>query len=282
MANKSRSKQLGIEDAERFKPVVMFKGVLSTDENGEGEVEFLMPNYMGAVKVMVVGADFEKYGSAEKEILVKAPVVLNSSIPRSLKVGDELTIQVEIFALEEGIGDIKVSLEFNSEIQKEEIELKNKEKKTLFFKIKVPNRIGVEKIKISVNSSRYDHEEVTNIAINSNSPYIYINEVKSVDREQNFNAPKEFVSGSVNGRITISSSPILAIDERLQWLIRYPYGCVEQTTSSVFPQLFISKLSYEKNFDMKEITKNINSGIARFSRFQLYDGSFSYWIGGFR
>ena len=280
MANKSRSKQLGIEDAERFKPVVMFKGVLSTDENGEGEVEFLMPNYMGAVKVMVVGADFEKYGSAEKEILVKAPVVLNSSIPRGLKVGDELTIPVEIFALEEGIGDIKVSLEFNGEIQKEKIELKNKEKKTLFFKIKVPNKIGVEKIKISVDSSKYDHEEVTNIAIDSNSPYIYINEVKSIDSEQDFNAPEEFVSGSVNSRITISSSPILAIDERLQWLIRYPYGCVEQTTSSVFPQLFISKLSYEKNFDMKEITKNINSGIARLSRFQLNDGSFSYWLGG--
>ena len=180
------------------------------------------------IRDRVVGADFEKYGSAEKEILVKAPVVLNSSIPRGLKVGDELTIPVEIFALEEGIGDIKVSLEFNGEIQKEEIELKNKEKKTLFFKIKVPNRIGVEKIKISVDSSRYDHEEVTNIAINSNSPYIYINEVKSVESEQDFNAPKEFVSGSVNSKVTISSSPILAIDERLQWLIRYPYGCVEQ------------------------------------------------------
>lgn len=280
MAKNSRSKQLGIEDAERFKPVVMFKGVLSTDENGEGEVKFLMPNYMGAVKVMVVGADFEKYGSAEKEILVKAPVVLNSSIPRGLKVGDELSIPVEIFALEEGIGDIKVSLEFNGEIQKEELELKNKEKKTVFFKIKVPNKIGVEKIKIFVDSSKYNYEEVTEIDINSNSPYIYINEVKSINNEEEFNAPKDFVNGSVNSRVTISSSPILAIDERLQWLIRYPYGCVEQTTSTVFPQLFISKLSSEKNFDMKEITKNINSGLARLSRFQLYDGSFSYWIGG--
>ena len=106
--DKSRNKQMGLEEAQRFKPVAMFKGVLTTNDKGEGEVEFTMPNYMGSVRVMVIGADKGMYGKAESTITVKAPIVMNASLPRTLKVGDEFKVPVEIFALEDGLGEITV------------------------------------------------------------------------------------------------------------------------------------------------------------------------------
>lgn len=276
-----RSKNLGLDEAQRFNPVAMFKGVLTTDEKGEGEIEFTMGNYMGSVKVMVVGADHKAYGNGETTITVKAPVVMNSSLPRTLKTGDQFIVPVEIFALEDGLGDITVSIDFNGKVKNKKLTLKNNEKKTFYFTETVPDKIGTEKIKISVQSKVYSYEEVTDIDINSNNPYIYINEVKTVPagKESAFNLPEEYIKGSEESSITISSSPILAIDQRLKWLIRYPYGCVEQTVSSIFPQLFIDELSSEKIFDRKIITANINSGIAKLGKFQLYDGSFTYWPG---
>ncbi len=277
-----RAKDMGIEDVQRFKPVAMFEGVLTTDDNGEGTVEFTMPNYMGAVKVMVVGADDKKYGSGESEIVVKAPVVMETSLPRSLKVGDEFTVPVSIFALEDNIGEIKVNINFMGHTDTQTVTLNSKGNKTVYFKEKVGSEIGNGKVKISVSSDVYNYEEETDININSNNPYIYINSVKTAEggKELKFTQPEDYIKGSVNSMITISNSPILAIDQRLNWLIRYPYGCVEQTTSAVFPQLYIDVLTDSNKFDRDKITGNINAGITKLGKYQLYDGSFSYWPGG--
>ena len=275
-------KNMGLEDVQRFKPVAMFKGVLTTDENGEGETEFTIPDYMGAVKVMVVGADNEKYGSAEKEITVKAPVVLESSLPRNLKCGDEFTIPVTVFALEEGVGTAEIVLDFMGDIQKQSAVFSGKGDKTLYFNVKTGEKIGRGQIKISVSSKVYSYEETTDININSNNPYIYINEIRNGEagKEVSFTQPKDYIKGSAEGKIIISNSPLLAADHRIQELIRYPYGCIEQTVSAMFPQIYIDMLTSNNKFDREKIIGNVNAGIGKLARLQMYDGSFSYWPGG--
>ncbi len=54
-----------IDGQKRFKPVSMFKGPITTDERGRATVKFSMPNYNGAVRVMVVGTDKGSFGNAE-------------------------------------------------------------------------------------------------------------------------------------------------------------------------------------------------------------------------
>ena len=132
---------------------------------------------------------------------------------------------------------------------------------------------------MKIKSPNYSSEESINIDVTSDNPYTYINDVEYVKDEKSFEFPKESVKGSSNGKVIVSSSPILAIDNRLKELIRYPYGCIEQTISTLFPQLFIDSLSDSKELSREQIVKNINGGIAKLSGFQLPDGSFSYWAG---
>ena len=277
-----RMKNMGIEDVQRFKPVALFKGVLTTDEKGEGEIEFAIPDYIGAVKVMVVGADGEKYGSAEKEIVVKAPVVMQSSLPRNLKYGDEFTVPVSVFALEEEVGEVKVTLDFMGDIQTQTVSFDEKGDKTVYFNVKTGEYIGNGKIKISAVSKIYNYEEETDININSNNPYIYINEIKNLEagKEISFTQPENFIKGSAEGKITVSNTPILSVDHRIQELIRYPYGCVEQTVSAVFPQIYIDMLTHSNKFDREKIIGNVNAAVGKLSRLQMYDGSFPYWPQG--
>ncbi len=270
----------GFEKSERFEPLAIYKGVLTTDEEGRGSVNLELPNYTGAVRVMVTGASGESYGVAQKTLEVKAPIITDISMPRVLKVGDRFQVPVKVFATEDNLGEIDIEFEFLGKSYNEKLKLKNGESKDILFNVEVGDEIGNKEATLKIRSSNYTNEEKIKIDITSNNPYIYINNVDFVTGEKVFNFPTESIKGSHKGKITISSAPILAIDNRLKELIRYPYGCVEQTVSTIFPQLFIDTLTDSKDISKEESIKNINGGISKLSSFQLADGSFSYWAGG--
>ena len=76
-----------------------------------------------------------------------------------------------------------------------------------------------------------------------------------------------------------TSLPVRVFTDRLQYLIRYPHGCLEQTTSSVFPQLFLADI-FDLTFNKKQqIQDNIEKGIIRLGNFQQANGGMSYWVG---
>ncbi|WP_433991494.1 hypothetical protein U8527_01235 [Kordia algicida OT-1] len=66
---------------------------------------------------------------------------------------------------------------------------------------------------------------------------------------------------------------------RMEYLIRYPHGCIEQTTSSVFPQLYLKDIFDLTDEKKKQIDINIEKGIKRLAHFQRPNGGLSYWIG---
>lgn len=281
MARRRRLKELGLEDADRFKPVSMFKGVLTTNSMGEASVDFEMPNYMGQVRIMVVAADGNSYGSAEKNMIVKAPLIVQPTLPRTMKIGDKMSIPVSVFALEEGIGNVEVYYTFKGKTQTKNLTMSKGDKEIVYFDEAIGNEIGNEKLTIGVKSNVYNYEETVGMAINSNNTPIEISENSELKGVQvaEYSQNLEYVKGTVDSVITISNTMMLGLDQRLKYLIRYPYGCAEQTTSSVFPQLFIDKLSTTKNYDKQKVIDNINAGISRLKLFQLSSGAFSYWPG---
>jgi hypothetical protein len=86
--------------------------------------------------------------------------------------------------------------------------------------------------------------------------------------------------GTNKATLEVSSLPALNLESRLGYLIQYPYGCLEQTTSSVFPQLYLPKLVKLEAGRKQQIEDNIRNGIERLRWFQLSNGGFSYWPGG--
>ena len=77
--------------------------------------------------------------------------------------------------------------------------------------------------------------------------------------------------------LEVSSVPPMNLQKRLDYLIEYPYGCIEQTTSAVFPQLVLNQLTDLDDYRKALIEKNIKAGINRLQNFQVNDGGFSYW-----
>jgi uncharacterized protein YfaS (alpha-2-macroglobulin family) len=87
------------------------------------------------------------------------------------------------------------------------------------------------------------------------------------------------MKGTNEAAVEVSQMPAINLEQRLQFLIHYPYGCLEQTTSSVFPQLYLAQLTDLSPVQEQAVRTNIQAGIQRMKAFSLPTGGFTYWPG---
>lgn len=286
LAARYRTSQMEDEKAKRFEPVAMFQGPLSTDENGRVTVQFEMPDYIGSVRVMVLSAKGNKYGHADKTVPVKTDLMVLPSLPRSLGVGDQIVVPVTVFAMRDSIGTVTVSL--NTEgpvtttgVSSKAIQFNEQGEEDVFFDLIANMATGIATINITAQGQDISSEFQTELDIRTSSPRLYESEEKEVARGStiSFTIPDKGIPGTNNASISIRRRPKMNFANRLQWLIRYPYGCIEQTTSAVFPQLYLKTILAENLTSGDEIDFYINEGIKRLRKFQLPSGVFTYWPG---
>ncbi|HMI05943.1 MAG TPA: MG2 domain-containing protein [Flavobacterium sp.] len=274
--------------ANRFKPIVIYLGpfVLPKGETKVHKVQ--LPKYVGSVRTMVVAADANTsaYGSVEKATPVRSPLMVLASLPRKISPSEKVTIPVTVFAMEKGINDVTVQIKTNnglriigSAVQK--VSFTEPDEKMAYFNLAVGSATGIGKVQIIATSGK--EKSTYDVEIDMINPNPLTNDFKDVVLEPNTSktiAWETFgVAGSNSAKLEVSSIPTIDFNRRLQYLITYPHGCVEQTTSSVFPQLFLSDVADIDATRQQTIQKNITAGINRLSGFQLTNGGFSYWPG---
>ena len=88
------------------------------------------------------------------------------------------------------------------------------------------------------------------------------------------------IAGTNSAILEVSSLPPINLGQRLKYLLQYPYGCIEQTTSSVFPQLYLDRVKALTDGEKAVIQTNVKAGIERLKLFVSRDGGFAYWPGG--
>lgn len=282
-----REQQLSPQKGKRrFKPVSMFKGPIMTDGSGKAVVSFNMPDYNGSVRIMVVAAKGHSYGHAERAVPVKTDLMIQPTIPRVLGPDEEFLLPVNVFAMKEKLGKVDVSIKIDGPLEvvgnpTQSVSFAKATDKEVFFKLKTQEAVGQAKITISAKSSKLKVESNTDIMVRPSSPRQYTTTQEKVNNGQSVTVkiPNDGLEGTNTAILKVQLFPNMNFDHRLQWLIRYPYGCVEQTTSSVFPQLYLKSFVQDYNGKHKQIDENINAGIDRLSRFQTGSGGMAYWPG---
>jgi uncharacterized protein YfaS (alpha-2-macroglobulin family) len=88
------------------------------------------------------------------------------------------------------------------------------------------------------------------------------------------------LEGTQSAQLEVSALPPLNLDGRLEYLIHYPHGCLEQTTSGAFPQVYLPALIKLDPQRRLEVENNVRAGIQRLRGFQQPNGGFVYWPGG--
>lgn len=277
------------EDAEanRFKPVVTYLGPFFLDKGQEKSHQIHMPNYIGAVRIMVVGGYQGTYGSAEKELQVKQPLMVLSTLPRVLGPTETVKIPINIITMDDKIKEVNVKISTDELLKpigsnQQVVSIDKKGEKTIYFDYQVARKLGVAKFKVDISSGNHHAFEELEILVRPPNPKITSSTDHMLESKELWSKQYEAtgINGSNSASLQISRIPNLDLEKHLNYLIGYPHGCIEQTTSSVFPQLFLPELISLSTSDKAEINSNIIAGIQRLKIFQVASGGFAYWPGG--
>jgi uncharacterized protein YfaS (alpha-2-macroglobulin family) len=272
--------------ANRFKPMVRFMGPFHLKKGETAKHEFMMPQYVGSVRTMVIAGYKGAYGSSDKTTPVRKPLMILGTLPRVLGPGEEVDLPVTVFAMEKQVKNVKVEIQANAfftplDGTSKSITFKEVGDDIVNFKLKVNSALGIGKVKIIATSGSEKAVYDIELDVRNPNPKV-VNVIETViEGGKSWTTPftPAGMAGTNKGTIELSSIPPINLGERLKYLIDYPHGCVEQTTSSVFPQLFLSDIM-ELNSDYKiAIDKNIKAGIERLKLFQTANGGMSYWAG---
>ena len=273
--------------ANRFKPVVKFLGPF-TSNGGNTTHSFSLPPYMGSVRAMVIAAgDPSKgtaYGMAEKSVAVKKPLMLMATLPRVLGPLEEVKIPVTVFATENSVRNVSLSIKSNPFIESagtQNISFSGTGEQQVYFTAKVKSNTGIGSFTITASSGNEKAVYETEIDIRNANPYTTQVTEATVQAGQNWNSTVAMI-GEGNGSkavLEVSSIPAINLQKRLSYLVQYPHGCIEQTTSAVFPQLVLGQLLELNEQQKKDIDTHVKAAIRKLQNFQAPDGGFSYWPG---
>ena len=274
--------------ANRFKPVVKFLGPFTLQNGQEKTHQIKLPNYIGAVRAMVVAGNVqqEAFGSASKTVPVKKPLMVLTSLPRKLSPTEKVTLPVTVFAMDKKVKEVQVEVKTSKGISvlnanTKTITFDKPDEKMTYFQLAVNDGKGSEKITVTATGG--GEKATYSIDLNVFNPNPITTKIKDDvvkgQQTKNLNFNTFGVAGSNQALVELSTIPNINFSGRLAYLIQYPHGCVEQTTSSVFPQLYLADIFDLSSAKKEETQKNITAGIQRLGFFQKANGGFSYWMG---
>lgn len=269
----------------RFKPVVKFLGPF-TLTGGTNEHTFTMPNYIGSVRTMVVAGYEGAYGKVEKTTPVRKPLMVLATLPRVLGPEEKLKLPVTLFRMEPGIRNVKVEIAVEGAITLQGPAVQNVvmdgDDLTTEFDLLVKAQTGFGKVTIKASSGKASAVDVIDIEIRNPNPILTRVTDAIVEQSKSWSSSVVPVglAGSNVAVLELSTLPPINLGQRLRYLIQYPYGCIEQTTSSVFPQLYLDRIKSMSVGEKATMSANITAGVQRLKSFQTSDGGFAYWPGG--
>ena len=275
------------QKANRFKPMVKFLGPFYLKKGEKRTHEFMMPQYIGSVRTMLIAGQNFAYGNVEKTIPVRKPLMLLGTLPRVVGPGETVDLPVTVFAMEPSVKNVSIDINPNSLFTvegggKRSISFNKIGDQVVNFKLKVKSALGIGKVSIHAGSGKEQADYNVELDVRNPNPKVTDVIEATVEPGKSWNSKYTAVgmAGTNKGILELSTLPPINLGKRLQYLVQYPHGCIEQTTSSVFPQLFLGDVMELSNDYKAVIDRNIKGGIQRIRSFQVPGGGLSYWPGG--
>ena len=294
----------GRRKAKVVKPVALWSGVVNVPSSGKVDIPFAIPQYSGKVRVMVVTSSPARFASGSENVIVKDPLTLQATLPRFLTKGDQFQIPVFLTNLSGKDQDVEISLTaIDGESQgrdkaevvrflgkaKDTIHIKADEQKIVAFQAEALKETGFATFSITAKAGTLLSKETAEVPFSSTKP---------TERQFTKLQLSELSNGNLKGSVSIekhltgwttedttvwaTNNPYSESLVRVRDLIRYPYGCVEQTSSSLRPLLTAAEILEQIDplaMEGKPINEMVQSGIKRLASMQTSDGGLGYWPG---
>ena len=276
----------GKQKAMRFKPMVRYLGPFELAAGKSKNHKIAIPNYVGAVRVMVVAGKNKAYGKAQKEVAVRSPIMVLGTLPRVLGPKENVRLPVNVFANEDDAKTVNLSVKTNGLVKvvgkKSTLLQFDKPGESLaYFDLATEMEMGVGKITIEAKSGNHSAKYEIEIDVMARNPShtVVIDTVLESGKSWNRSFQYFGLKGSNRAFVEASKLPAINLEARLSYLMAYPHGCVEQITSTVFPQIYLNKLMDLTAEQRMEIDRNVKHVLNQYRNYQISSGALAYWPG---
>lgn len=277
------------EGLRRVEPVAFWTGPLVADASGKVQASFDVPEFQGALRVMAVMNKGRRFGSDHALTRVRSPLIVTPTLPRFLSPDDEILVPVTLRndTDKDGAFSLQLDVTGNAAIDVPEATLdvpKGKER-LAYFTVKVGEETEGLRFVCSASGNNEKAAATVNVPVRPALPARTASASGSMDKQEASLALNAtgLRPETIRREVYIGGQPLVRFTQGLESLLGYPYGCVEQTTSKVFPLLYWEALAQAlspKSLDGHQPDAMVQSGIARLLTMQLNDGGFSMWPGG--
>lgn len=286
MEYRKRVNPLGVQ---RFKPLAIWSGIIKTDSDGKAEITLDIPEFSGELRLMAFAYKGKRFGSSQKGMKISDPIVINASIPRFLSSNDSLVMSITAFNTTDRKADLQFNIETGGTVyapnRTANLSVDANQERYVETIIKAKNQIGAGNIKISTSAFGEKIESFIELPVRSVSPFISESFSGFVEGGNSVNQyiDDKYMTFGRKAYVALSPFPVVNFAKRLKYLVGYPHGCLEQTVSKAFPQLYLRDIAAVLDPNMKTGGSPgyfVNEAISKLSSMQNYDGSFVYWPGG--
>lgn len=274
----------------RVKNVSFWSGILQADGSGNLRYDIDVPQFSGDIRAMVVAYKGKGFGSADQHMKVADPVVISTALPRVLSPRDEVVMPVTLSNTTPKDAVANISLQLAGPLgiagpAKQRVTIPANREARVVFNVTAQNAIGAAKVTVAVQAMNETFTNETEIAVRppaslqklTGSGTAAAGVVTTIAPSANF------LPATVSGKLIIGKSPLVPFSKNLEYLVHYPYGCVEQTTSAAFPQLYYADLVKSitgANVSDPNPSYNVQQAILKLQSMQMSNGALMYWPGG--
>jgi len=285
----------------RVNLVSFWSGTITANGSGEAVYTIDVPQFSGDLRIMAVAYKDNAFGSAQKNMKVADPIIISTSLPRFLSPGDNIIMPVTLSNTTNQVATAKAVLKLSGELsvegnQTQSVKIPANSEAQVSFTINAAQNVGYGEVEVFVNALNQNFSDKTDITIRPIQSLLKTSGSGAIQGGKNssFTLAGDYIPASTKAKLVVSKSPITQFAQNLDDLLNYPYGCVEQTVSTAFPQIYFSDLSktlhkFKKptffqvaNKSMKQNAANVNvqQAINKLSAMQLGNGALSYWPEG--
>lgn len=275
----------------RVKNVSFWSGIQKADGSGKVNYSIDVPQFSGKLRVMVVAYKNKAFGSFDNGMTVADPIVISTALPRFLSPGDKAVMPVTLNNTTSKSVNAVIDVVTEGPLglgatKTQNVTIAANNEARVLFDVNAANKIGAGKVLVKVKALNESFDNETEIAVRpaASLQKQYSSGIVKAGATETIDFSNNFLPGTLDGTLLVAQSPIVRFTKNLNYLVKYPYGCVEQTTSAVFPQLYygdlISALGGQKTSNSNEANYNVQQAILKLQSMQLPNGSLSYWPGG--
>lgn len=270
-------KILGAKKDNRFNPVVKFMGPFTLSGKSNTH-DVKLPMYVGSVRVMLVAGQDGAYGNAEKAVAVRSPLMVVPTLPRVISIGEDVTLPVNVFALEDGVKNATVTVKVDGPVkingsESATVSFDKPSDKLVRFALRTTGE-GLAHVTVSASGNGQKASET--IAIEVRNPNPAITSVQTVAVKPGTSMSMTYAPAE-QATLELASFPAFNFDENFRYFKGYGYSCTEQLAAKGISLVFTREFLSEEN--RAEADKAIPEVLKELYSRQLADGGFAYWPG---